>query len=963
MTTSIEQRFAELGETSSGGRLLRAQWEYDKRLITSALGTISNHFPHYSQHDASHSETILNRIASILGPKGIEALSVSDLWLLLESAFLHDAGMVVLDVEKRGDLASPEFAMFLRETLSGTDKEMAGLARRMLETSGPVSALSVHERHQLLIPLYAEYVRRRHAERAERAVLDPMTTLAAPSPRAWLIPNRLWRAIARISTAHGKDFEYALSLPHRELGLTTDYCHPRFVACMLRFGDLLDLDSGRFCPSVNAQMSRMPTTSVGHQRKHEGIEHFSVTPERIEVEAEYTDADAYFEAEKWFAWLREELTAQTLHWSEIAPSADFGRLPMAGKIQARLRNQILLGSNGRPRLEVDREKLLAIARGANIYEGEHDAAREIIQNAIDATLLRYSYDCQSEGQTCAPNPDALREALTIYPIDVSFEKDDRDPTNFPDRWVLRVKDRGIGMAKDDIARMLSVGSPKTSRARTKLLDWLPEWGRPSGSFGIGFNSLFQYCKEVRVITKHPRETEAYNIEFTKEAIEDDPRVVVTSESWSEAAVPRVAGTEVVAYFEIESNARHAHRRGYSRAKLQLIDNFDPLLDKELPIVPALVSEVGEEMSATSLCNVRVFAPVNVGSRSDKAMCRFFSPEENIELTLIEASLFKKGGTCRYRGAEVQEHELMFGDVLSFDVDVLCGNAPTFLNLSRRKWTDLGTQLVARKVKAVLPVAIEHWLKLDTLDAQFRKFIQLEAAISAGALAEPGDWRELEVFPGVSLQDLVASPCGVVVAIGGEFSVDKNADEFKVSIGQYQDILNYFLSSLLKSNFTCVERMTVKGRKTYKFSNKNSHMCDISREDYAEIVAAGNDWYGQGSAARRGLIACPDRFSNLRSSLDLPLMYWYDPYFDYYAVSPIRRTNVGDTPDSWAADHLDMYISRVAAGNGKSHAEVLAHLSDLFNELAQSEAWQNKTGLTYQDLKRELDAAQRKLALL
>lgn len=966
MTTSIEQRFAELGETSSGGRLLRAQWEYDKRLITSALGTISNHFPHYSQHDASHSETILNRIASILGPAGIAALSVSDLWLLLESAFLHDAGMVVLDIEKRGDLASPEFTMFLRETLNGTDKEMAGIARRMLDTSVPASALSVHDRHQLLIPLYAEYVRRRHAERAERAVLDPMTTLAAPSPRAWLIPNRLWRAIARISTAHGKEFEYALSLPHRELGLTTDYCHPRFVACMLRLGDLLDLDSGRFCPSVNAQLSRMPTTSVAHQRKHEGIEHFVVSPERIEVEAEYTDADAYFEAEKWFAWLREELTAQTLNWSDIAPTQDFGRLPMAGKIQARLRNQILLGSNSRPRLEVDREKLLAIARGANIYEGEHDVVREIVQNAIDATLLRYSYDCQSEGRACASKPDAIRGALVNYPIDVTFERDPRDPVNYPNRWVFTVKDRGIGMTRDDIARMLSVGSPKTSRARTQLLDWLPEWARPSGAFGIGFNSLFQYCIEVRVETKHAREHEAYRIDFTKETIEDDPRVVVTSERWDEVTVPRTAGTIVTAYFEIEPIPRSIFYGPYVSVDHRVLSRFDPLLDKEMPLALARVHNIVKSMAQKSICRLR-FAHEELAVKEGRVETRFFFPEAGVELSLKGCSLTQGEATSYYRGTPVPDATVGW-KLLSVEVDILSGDAPDLLQLSRRDWTSAGYRALYKKINDALPRATAYWLDCDTVDAEKRGILQFYAALTRGELDKFGAWHGVSIAPEITLGNL-ATAHSVKVRVGyrnQSLIVKRIGDQrYEIELVKYAPSAVGWLAPLLQSNFSAVE--LAKSRQddlVYSFARSDTPIADIKARQYAGMMhdmLSRRDMSTQ-SMSRRGPIPCPDRFANLRSVSQRQYMYWDDKFFPCYAVSPFLRFDVEDSSRSFLVENLDAYVTRVAIDNNRTPAQVFMHLSDLFHELGSSDAWCEATGLSLDKMMSELKVAKRKLSL-
>src|SRR5262249_44600122 len=155
-------------------------------------------------------------------------------------------------------------------------------------------------------------------------------------PRTSLIPNRFWRILDLICRAHGETNAFVFSLPHKESGCVGDFCHPRFIACMLRLGDLLDLDHGRFCSAVNASLPRLPPTSDAHRAKHEGIKRLLVSPQRVDVRGEYDRQDAYSEAESWFSWLRDELKDQLLRWSEIAPDDTFGSLPSIGTIEARL---------------------------------------------------------------------------------------------------------------------------------------------------------------------------------------------------------------------------------------------------------------------------------------------------------------------------------------------------------------------------------------------------------------------------------------------------------------------------------------------------------------------------------------------------------------------------------------------------------------------------------------------------
>jgi hypothetical protein len=65
------------------------------------------------------------------------------------------------------------------------------------------------------------------------------------SPRS-VIPPRIFKMLANICSSHTKDFRDVLALPFCQVGIDLEDAHPRFIACMLRVGDLLDLDNNRF---------------------------------------------------------------------------------------------------------------------------------------------------------------------------------------------------------------------------------------------------------------------------------------------------------------------------------------------------------------------------------------------------------------------------------------------------------------------------------------------------------------------------------------------------------------------------------------------------------------------------------------------------------------------------------------------------------------------------------------------
>jgi hypothetical protein len=336
---TFEQALRKKCEQNPDLSLLLSQWEYDRRLVAEALQTVVRYFPHYSRHDASHSNTILVQVARILGPQRIERLSATDLWLLLEAAYQHDIGMVVTDEQVRTWWREPGFQEFLAQLQTGSEPELRRAAgfldpkasARELPRDWPV------EVSRMLTLVIAEYARRQYAVNTDRIIREPERTIGLASPRTHLIPARLFRLLGTICAHHGGSFEDTMRLPLQESGLGTDDAHPRFVACMLRLGDLLDLDNGRFCPVMVRSFGTLPQSSVAHFEKHAAINHLQVSQTRIEVDAECESYEAYEVAEQWLDWLRGELKNQMAHWSDIMPSVEFGALPSLGDIQARIR--------------------------------------------------------------------------------------------------------------------------------------------------------------------------------------------------------------------------------------------------------------------------------------------------------------------------------------------------------------------------------------------------------------------------------------------------------------------------------------------------------------------------------------------------------------------------------------------------------------------------------------------------
>ncbi|MGL5256415.1 MAG: ATP-binding protein, partial [Proteocatella sp.] len=128
-------------------------------------------------------------------------------------------------------------------------------------------------------------------------------------------------------------------------------------------------------------------------------------------------------------------------------------------------------------------KLLPLLTGEHLYKQKEVFIRELIQNSLDAILLRTKLD------TTEFNKDIL---ITIGQV----EKDGK-PVKY-----LKIRDSGVGMDQYKIERYFtSIGrSFYTSDDYIELLQEKKINFKAVSNFGIGFLSVFMVCNAVKVMT-------------------------------------------------------------------------------------------------------------------------------------------------------------------------------------------------------------------------------------------------------------------------------------------------------------------------------------------------------------------------------------------------------------------------------------------------------------------------------
>jgi hypothetical protein len=336
----------------------------------------------------------------ILGEKRIKTLSATDTWMILQCAYLHDFGMAILFKKIEEIWQSEEFNEYIEEEKSSYDKDRNeainyiwglkdNLQKKDFEKIWPLKI----RKH--VTRLIADFFRSKHSNLTKEYLNILLDEWQIDLSHNNLIKNRLLKSIAEISFLHTQDFNKILKLDYESNGFKSDYIHPRFIAEMLRLGDLLDLDNGRFNDYVEKVIGEIPEVSQIHKEKHRSTNHVLITPERVEVSADCINEDTYRATKDWFVWLRKEIEQLTINWVDIVPKNLSGYAPKLTKEETLINGKKDLNGIMDLKFEISQEKAFEIIEGSSIYEDKYVFLREFIQNALDASKIQLWRDLKN----------------------------------------------------------------------------------------------------------------------------------------------------------------------------------------------------------------------------------------------------------------------------------------------------------------------------------------------------------------------------------------------------------------------------------------------------------------------------------------------------------------------------------------------------------------------------------------
>jgi|RhiMetdeSRZDD1v2_1073273.scaffolds.fasta_scaffold09464_12 hypothetical protein len=419
--------------------------------LTGWLSYVPNTFPHYTRHTIEHSEQIVLQLSKLLfyeenPTQPTVPLASIEAYILIASAFLHDAGMVASDKEKLEIMNSDAWQDWTQN---------GGGARRWDEIlkfrAGSMPAEKTQRDFLADVQtrfLIAEFVRLRHHFRAADVIQQHQSALG----RFAFDDTQLERSIADVCIAHGlhsHELEDAQRYPERR-DIRGEFANLRFLAILLRIGDLLDMSSDRACPLLMNAACPLPSESLAHWSQYKRITHRMTAPDRIEISAECDTQDEHRLLQDWCHWLVDEIEkagtvmAQALrHRTWQPPYVSMGAFNQTIQIRPSTKASY-----------IPSKWVFEFDRDAVIQRLVHDVhpesilfVLELIQNALDATRCRMYADLISRGSHPSEDPTSI-DIRRRYPIRITTRlRKVQNPLSgeIETKQSLSVEDFGVGM--------------------------------------------------------------------------------------------------------------------------------------------------------------------------------------------------------------------------------------------------------------------------------------------------------------------------------------------------------------------------------------------------------------------------------------------------------------------------------------------------------------------------------------
>jgi len=417
-------------------------------------------FPNYTNHDIHHSINIINFMYELI-KKNIDDFNALELALMIYSAMYHDIGMALDDNEIEKIKSNESKYLYKKDfaSIKNSNNDDENLALQ-------------------------EIIRVSHGKIAN----DLITTKYKDNFNFLNSSINFAKELGQICEAHTRDKDYLNNIKQKDTKGTYDF-NARFISVLLRVADILDIDANR------TPLELYNAMNLNNYSDDEWHKNFSISNTKkifiknkrkyVKLNGECSDIKIHRKLLEYIKWIENELKLAVDTSSEMEEKYQID-------IRTEVENNIEANGYTIPdlKLNMDYHAVTNLLMGESIYGSKDMGLRELIQNSIDACMVKKE-KLDKENPNHNYNPT----------IDINIDEKNNQ---------VIIEDNGMGMNEHIIKNyFLNVG--KSYYKSKDFLDYKHEYS-PIGNFGIGFLSCFMLSPEVKVITKYYGESKKYEIE-------------------------------------------------------------------------------------------------------------------------------------------------------------------------------------------------------------------------------------------------------------------------------------------------------------------------------------------------------------------------------------------------------------------------------------------------------------------
>lgn len=453
--------------------------------------TIIAHMSQYTLHDEEHLFRVLHLMSKIIGNSEIDKLSKPELMLLILTAFFHDLGMApkeqrVVTWKKAWD-DDPQIEVYEKEDFEEFKRYLNSIPNKYKKVSQLIKKGKNTEAQNIISHLISEFIRKTHAQRATKIIEDDW------KERIKFRDYDLTVDLAHICKSHNDPPNSILKLDSHLICADGIYCCLPLIALFLRLADVLDFDGKRTPSVLFSHLYITDPISLIEWQKHRSIQAWEINTEKIIFSAKCKHPAIELSIHKFCDQIDNELSSANNIISQLSSANGYRDREIHLKVPFQVtRDKIKTEQdfNGDPKylfkdsqFSLSKKQVINILMGTKLYGNTESALRELIQNSIDACLLRKALSTQW---------DETYEGE----IKITYKKENEE-------YILIVNDNGIGMDQYIIDNYFSnIGSSYyNSEDFYSVQSLTTENFKPISRFGIGILSCFMISDCIEVETK------------------------------------------------------------------------------------------------------------------------------------------------------------------------------------------------------------------------------------------------------------------------------------------------------------------------------------------------------------------------------------------------------------------------------------------------------------------------------